>query len=349
MELQHQVRESINALSAETAARLERRMEEERLSHDLGLPPTLDNMTEEEAVAYAMLLSMDEQEARLCENLEGEPDWEQVPEDWLDSDGFVFDEDHPHASTSVARQAAEDDDERLSQATSREGRRQSQAPSLSSSLSVPSSPFLGSSLPPNSSSSPSSRGLSYNWTPVSPSLRAVGSPSSSKIHISPRLGPTYGSTGASFTNDAVPDMSPDLWPVASSPASPPGASFGGRRSSTSASSPLSPATTLSPSMAATVAPSGTPVRRGWSDVARSAASTPGSASPSPVSRLSSSPGAPSSWPSPPSTSSLLAAQLRQSEISAKADEALRRQQQEEEDLRYALELSMVEQASRLEI
>uniref|UniRef100_A0A0K3CT00 BY PROTMAP: gi/472582866/gb/EMS20537.1/ F-box and WD repeat domain containing protein [Rhodosporidium toruloides NP11] gi/647402127/emb/CDR48435.1/ RHTO0S17e03532g1_1 [Rhodosporidium toruloides] n=1 Tax=Rhodotorula toruloides TaxID=5286 RepID=A0A0K3CT00_RHOTO len=353
MELQHQVRESINALSAESAARLERRREEERMSHDLGLPPTLDNMTEEEAVAYAMLLSMDEQEAKLFENFEDEPDWEQVPDEWLDSDGLVLDEDYERsqASTSALHDEAEDDDERLSQATSRGGR---PSQSLSSSLSVPSSPFLGSSLSHNSSSSPASRGVSYNWKPVSPSLRALGSPPSSfnphaKLHISPRLGPTYGSTGAAFTNDPIPDMSPELWPVASSPASPPGASFGGRRTSTGASSPLSPATTLSPSLAAIAAPSGTPVRRGWSEVARSAASTPGSASPSPASRLSTSPSAPTSWPSPPSTSSLLAAQLRQSELSAKADEALRRQQQEEEDLRYALELSMVEEASRLEI
>ncbi|BGP35038.1 hypothetical protein JCM10296v2_006868 [Rhodotorula toruloides] len=353
MELQHQVRESINALSAESAARLERQMEEERMSHDLGLPPTLDNMTEEEAVAYAMLLSMDEQEAKLFENLDDEPDWEQVPDEWLDSEGLVLDEDYEQSqvSTSAVHDEAEDDDERLSQATSRGGR---PSQSLSSSLSVPSSPFLGSSLSHNSSASPSSRGVSYNWKPVSPSLRALGSPPSSfnphaKIHISPRLGPTYGSTGAAFTNDPIPDMSPELWPVASSPASPPGASFGGRRTSTGAFSPLSPATTLSPSMAAVAAPSGTPVRRGWSEVARSAASTPGSASPSPAPRLSTSPSAPTSWPSPPSTSSLLAAQLRQSEISAEADEALRRQQQEEEDLRYALELSMVEEASRLEI
>ncbi|GEM12605.1 F-box and WD repeat domain containing protein [Rhodotorula toruloides] len=347
MELQHQVRESINALSAESAARLEQRMEEARMSHDLGLPPTLDNMTEEEAVSYAMLLSMDEQEAKLFKNLEDSPNWEQVPDEWLDSNEIVLDEDYDRsqASTSALREEADDEDDRLSQATSRGGRRRSQAHSFSSSLSVPSSPFLGSSLSHNLPLSPSSRGVSYSWTPVSPSLRAVGSPSTSKIHISPRLGPTYGSAGAAFTNDPVPDMSPELWPTASSPVSPPDTSFGGRRTSTGASSPLSPATSLSPSITAVAAP----IRRGWSDVARSAATTPDTASPSPASRLSTSPAATSAWPSPPSTSSLLAAQLRQSELSAHADEALRRQQEEEEDLRYALELSMVEEASRLEI
>ncbi|TAM65332.1 MAG: hypothetical protein EPN48_18550, partial [Microbacteriaceae bacterium] len=98
------------------------------MSHDLGLPPTLDNMTEEEAVAYAMLLSMDEQEAKLFENLEEEPDWEQVPDELLDSDGLVLDEDYEllQASTSAVHDEAEHDDDRLSQATSRGGRRPSQ-------------------------------------------------------------------------------------------------------------------------------------------------------------------------------------------------------------------------------
>ncbi|GAA5962302.1 hypothetical protein JCM8115_004287 [Rhodotorula mucilaginosa] len=379
MDLQYQVRESLSALSAESAARLERHQEEHRLTTQFGLPPTLENMTEQEAVAFAMMLSLEEQESRHAREDAADDDdgWERAPEEWLEGDELFLDEDYDSPGPSSSRSrgyTADDDDEddHESEATSR-------GASRSQSLSVSPSPYLrGASLSSSTNSpSSSSRHLSHTWTPVSPSLRAVGSPTSSfnphgKVQISPRLGPTYGSTGAGFINEPVPDMSPELWPTASSPASPPvaaGPSFASRRMSTTASSPLVPTGTPSPppnGLGATASTAssgaGTPSRRGWSDVARSAASTPASSSNSPSLSPTTGPRANAACPSPPSaakvalppagilgTPSLLSEQLRYSEFSAQQDEERRRRQQEEDDMRYAIELSLAEEASRLTI
>ncbi|GAA6055815.1 hypothetical protein JCM3770_004773 [Rhodotorula araucariae] len=364
MELQHQVRESISALSVEQAARLERHEEQQRMASEFGLPPALDTMTEEEAVAFALMLSQEEQDAQVFERSRAETrageDWEQVPDEWLDDGGEVFldeDYDRPHASTSADAHVGdgnEDDDERALQPTNRG------PPSLSTSLSVPSSPFMRGHSLGGGSPSPSPRNISYTWSPVSPSLRAVSSPPSSfnanaKLQISPRLGPTYGSQGALFVNEVVPDMSPEMWPVASpSATSPPSAMH----------SPLARASAGatadgSPLAGASVPPAGgsgsTPIRRGWSEVARSSASsTAGGASLADPSSLAVSPTA---WPSPPAQpaarppapqgASLLAEQLWKSEATAREEAARRRAQQEEEDLRYAIELSLAEEASRL--
>ncbi|GAA5855447.1 hypothetical protein JCM9279_005480 [Rhodotorula babjevae] len=380
MELQHQVRESISALSVEQAARVERHEEQQRMSSEFGLPPALDTMTEDEAVAFALMLSAEEQERQVLERSREETaradaqgdgvEWEQVPDEWLEGDDLFLDEDYDrsHASTSSAAYASTaggqddyDDDERTSQTTSRGP---SRAQSMSTSLSVPSSPFLrGHSLGP-SSTSPSPRNISYTWTPVSPSLRALGSPPSAfnpnaKLHISPRLGPTYGSQGASFSNnDVVPDMAPEMWPTASSSPlreaspsvqSPPP---GSRRASASPS-PLAGVSSPAPTSSST---SSAPVLRGWSAVARPAEP---SSSPRPVSFAPSSPSpsrspprASSSPSRPDGTESLLSAQLRAtsaSEVSVREDEARRRQRQEEEDLRYAIELSLAEEASRMTV
>ncbi|GJN93719.1 hypothetical protein Rhopal_006776-T1 [Rhodotorula paludigena] len=381
MELQHQVRESISALSAESQARLERFEEQQRFATEFGLPPSLDNMTEEEAVAFALMLSVDDQEAQLFSRSENgaardDGDWEQVPEDWLDGDELVLDEDLEHSrasdSTAIVAPGRDFDDVDHHALTTSRGASRSQ--SLSTSLTISSSPFMRGASLTSGSPSPSSRNVAYTWKPVSPSLHAIGSPPhafnpNGKIHVSPRLGPTYGSTAASLSNDPVPDMSPELWPTAAASSPPPSSSpLTSRRTSTavatSSPSPLggtfaiaasgdtSPAALPSPPSAAL----STPIKRGWSDVARSASSTPvsnsGTSSPAQHALATS----PSAWPSPPTQplarpqpGSLLAEQLRQSQASAQEDEARRRRAQEEEDLRYAMELSLAEEASRLEI
>ncbi|GAA5840495.1 hypothetical protein JCM11251_007602 [Rhodosporidiobolus azoricus] len=376
LELQHQVRESISAISAESTARLEAHEDAQRQARDFGIPPSMGNMTEEEAVAFATMLSLDDQEARLFEG-----DWERLPEEGEDS--FALDEEFERSRTSTSGinwSLDGEEDESFSPANS------SRTASRSQSLSVSPSPYTrGSSLStsPHASFNPTSP---RTWTPVSPSLLAVGSPPSSfnlngKIQISPRLGPTYGSQGAHYANEAVPDMSPKLWPVASSPppvASGSGSGLGSRRASNTAPSPLgtiasSPSTSFSalpqpvPSTSSAAAAS-TPVKRGWSDVARStAASATNSpsalhASPSPSANPSTST-SPRAWPSPslsatytsptkPTASSLLAEQLRFSELSAREEEDRRRREREQEELDLALALSMSEAeggVSRLEI
>ncbi|GAA5907456.1 hypothetical protein JCM5296_006913 [Sporobolomyces johnsonii] len=380
LELQHQVRESMSALSAESAARVERHEEEHRLASQFGLPPTLENLTEEEAVAFAMMLSADEEEARLFgmgtdqgtrgSTAASDSEWEVAPDDWLADEGVWLDEDYDRRpSTSGTRTPAyevEEEDDHASQATSRGGG--SRAQSLSTSLTIPSSPFLrGSSLVPGGSPSPSPRSFSYTWKPASaqssPSLTAFGShpsPSSpfhnphAKVQVSPRLGPTYGSPFASYANDVVPDMDPALWPTAATSSSPPSrrpsATLPSPLSSTAAaaasSAPALPPPASSSSSAPASPPLGattTPIRRGWSDVARTSAATPSSsfaASPSPWARPS----------LPPS--SLLADQLRASAGGASVrdeDEERRRRKREADDLQFAIELSLAEEASRLEI
>ncbi|GAA5948702.1 hypothetical protein JCM10213_004389 [Rhodosporidiobolus nylandii] len=361
LEHQREVRESISALSAESAARLEAHEDARRRTSQFGLPPSLGNMTEEEAVAFATMLSLDDAEASMFSEASAREDgeWEQLPEEWAESDSLGFDEDfdRSRAPTSGTRWQEASDEENdhfssyaQSQATSRGASRRE---SLSTSLSVPSSPFLrGSSFTsPSPMSASPSRTSNHTWTPVSPSLLAVGSPPSAfslngKVQVSPRLGPTYGMNGALHSNDQVPDMDPALWPVASSPPAV-GASpllSGSRRPSMAGGASPSPA-------AVYPATSSTPSKRGWSDVAR----TPGpSSSPSPARRPSSS--CPPIWPSPslgasytpppkPTASSLLAEQLRSSELSAREEAAARRAQREQEelDLAIALSLSQAEQ------
>ncbi|GAA5915239.1 hypothetical protein JCM6882_003379 [Rhodosporidiobolus microsporus] len=366
LELQYQVRESISALSAESTARLEAYEDAQRRATDFGIPPAMGNMTEEEAVAFATMLSLDDQEAKLFEG-----DWEQVPDDMLDDeDSFALDTDfeRSRASTSGTTWSLDGDDEEgdlsSSHATSR-------GASRSQSLSVSPSPYTrGSSLSVSPHAS-SPRNLHQTWTPVSPSLLAVGSPPSSfnpnsKIQVSPRLGPMYGSQGAQYSNEPVPDMSPELWPVASLASPPQSGGFGSRRASTAGPSPLgtsasSPSLPALPPTAPSTSSAGatsTPVKRGWSDVARS---TPASSSNSPSalrgtpspSHPSPSPSSPPAWPSPsngaawtpppkPTASSLLAEQLRNSQLSAREEEERRRREREQEELDLAIAMSLSE-------
>ncbi|GAA5955692.1 hypothetical protein JCM3765_001822 [Sporobolomyces pararoseus] len=361
IELQHQVRESLSALSAESSARVERFEEEHRLTSQFGLPPSLDNLTEEEAIAFAMILSAEEEEKKLIalamdngkgkEVEEDNDEWEQPPDEWLADDGVMLDEDYEDrpSGSGFRRHSAiviDDYEDR--------GAGGSQAQSLSTSLNVPSSPFLRGSSIPNGSPSPSPRSFSaYNWKPASaassPSLSAFGSPTSNaKLQVSPRLGPTYGSSFSNYANDPVPDMDASLWPTAASTStSPPPSSSTSRKASFASSpppvpSPRSPSFSVPTGSASpSVGGSSTPIRRGWSQVAAQG-------SPSPSTNASS---ASSPWTNRPSSgpSSLLADQLKASQVAAQEEEEQRRRKREEEDLRFALELSMVEEASKLEI
>ncbi|GAA5903061.1 uncharacterized protein JCM6883_002679 [Sporobolomyces salmoneus] len=365
IELQHQVRESLSALSAESSARVERFDEEHRLTSQFGLPPSLDNFTEEEAIAFAMILSAEEEEKKLIalamdngkgrEVEEEDSEWEQAPDEWLRED-LVLDEDlDDRPSGSGLRRGStiviDDYEDRATGGGSHPH-------SPSTSLNVPSSPFLRGSSLTNGSPSPSPRSFSaYNWKPASaassPSLSALGSPTTSnaKLQISPRLGPTYGSSFSNYANDPVPDMDPSLWPTAASTStSPPPSS---RKPSFASPSPSpSPSTSSFPINSSTSPPvagsSSTPIRRGWSQVAGARASP----SPSPVARASPSPSpvaSSSTKTTPAAPSSLLSDQLKASQIAAEEEERERRRKREEEDLRFALELSLVEEASKLEI
>ena len=375
-ELRREVRESLDSLTSEQSDRLKRLGQERRVASEYGLPPSLNNMTEDEAVALALMLSAEEEESRWfsgsrssASSSRGSPAWEAVPEELLelDMDGLSLDGPevsggrafgNRRASSSLAQEDAFDD-EHYEQTPRTEAR--------SLSLSVPTSPTLrGSSLGSSHQASPSRN--SYLWRPSSatqhsPSFAAYephsyatsgGSPSNMKVQLSPRLGPTYGSN-LPVPSGPVPDMSEDLWPTAAASSSPPSVSR-----KTSSPSPLPSPTfpratpsslTLDGTKPAVTPVATTPVRRGWSDVARSgsasAHSSP-SASPSPAS-----PWAVSST-SPAPKPSLLSDQLRRSgseavaaaERQSREDELCRR---EEEELRFAMELSLAEEASRLEV
>ncbi|GAA5978568.1 hypothetical protein JCM11641_002773 [Rhodosporidiobolus odoratus] len=373
LELQHQVRESISALSLESAARVEAHIETQRRKSEFGPPPSLGHITEEEAVAFATMLSLDEQEASMfAVDVSEENGWEEAPEEWLEDDSVVLDEDYKASqasgdgSRSTPSEAAEEDEYYASRTTSR-------GPSRTQSLSIPSSPFLrGLSLPISSSPiSPRNHHL-QNWTPVSPSLLTVGSPPFScnpngKVQVSPRLGPTYSQQGATFSTDQIPDMNPELWPVASSP--PPVHNDGPRRTpiASAAPSPLrpisaspsptvpSPALPLSPPLPASPfahSPvASTPIKRGWSDVARTATT---SSSPSHTESPSPSASSPTpNWPFPaisasrtphprPTATSLLAERLRNSEALAMEEDRQRREDREREELELAIALSLSE-------
>lgn len=320
-----------------------RRLGHERyVATEYGLPPSLENMTEEEAVALALMLSAEEEEGRwfagggsASSSVRASPAWEAVPDELLEMEGLDLDGGQGTEVEGRAfgnRRADVEDQEGM--ALSSSGSR-----SLSLSLSVPTSPTLrGTSLGSSTSSSPSRS--SYTWRPSpashrSPSFAAyephahatsASSPGNMKVQLSPRLGPTYGSVGT-IPQGPVPDMSEELWPTAA------GAGVGVSPPRTSATS--------------------TPARRGWSEVARSASASP-SPSPSP------SPWTAATSPAPPprGSSSLLADQLRrgggrggendveQAERESREEELRRR---EEEELRFALELSEVEERSRMEV
>ena len=279
---------------------------ERQLGMDYGLPPSLDNMTEDEAVALAVMLSSEDEEARWLREIEesgwsgsarASPAFEAIEED-LDMEELDLDGENGNADSS------------------------------SLSLSIPASPSIrGSSLSIGGSSpSPSSR--TQNWRPSSqrssPSFPAYrphsydSNGSNHKIQLSPRLGPTYGSA-RSIPTSPIPDMREELWPIA-------------RSSTSSPRTPQFPALSPTPSSAPpTPATPATSVRRGWNEIARSANSTPGPATPSKST----------------GGSSQLAVSL--SRGSSQLDGAEGRRREEEDELKFAIELSLAEEASRLSL
>jgi hypothetical protein len=316
--LRQEVKESLSSLSNESSDRKALLRRERHIAVEYGLPPSLDNMTEEEAIALATMLSIDDEAERsFVYSARSSPAFAAVPEESefdefsLDGDVLAGEERWETFPATEVADSSEDEEEYL--------RAPTQGSSYTRSLSIPSSPFIRGSSLSNGSPSPSSRSTSHTWRPASqhssPSLSAYephsysSQSSNTKIQLSPRLGPTYGSS-ISIPNDPIPDMSESLWPVARSSVSPPTLP---RLLSTNSSRPSS------------AGPS-TPIRRGWSDVARSASASP----------------APSGTSSPAlgGNRSLLTASLK----STRSVES-----REEEELRFAIEMSLAEEVSRLEM
>ncbi|KAI5480559.1 F-box and WD repeat domain containing protein [Pseudohyphozyma bogoriensis] len=100
LELRREVQESLSTLSLESDTRAAQLRHDRYVANEFGLPPSLDNMTEEEAVAFAMMLSVDEQENRWFSDSgrtssRGSPAFEPVPEDLLEMEGLSLDESTP--------------------------------------------------------------------------------------------------------------------------------------------------------------------------------------------------------------------------------------------------------------
>lgn len=287
-ELRQEVKESVKTLSAESSSRVQHFRNERRVATEFGLPSTLDNLTEEEAVNFALMLSAEDADEKFMNN--------------LDLEGFSLEDTVSHqsrqSSASYQNNQYEDDFE-----YDEDDYEHSSHPS------IPHSPLL---LAASSSSSSPAR----SWTPQSPPFIPYephsynSNHSNRKVQLSPRLGPTYGSVGAS-SFEAIPDMdmSEEVWP-------------------STGLSPSAPSTPSTPTMPAV----STPVKRGWNDIARSASgsNSPTSSSPSGLSRqlgLGSNGSPLSAWSNP-------------------AGPTKSREETEEEDLRFAIELSLAEENSR---
>lgn len=255
------------------------------MATEFGLPTTLDNLTEEEAVNFALMLSAEDADEKFMNN--------------LDLEGFSLEDTANHQSRQTSSSYQDDDFEDDFEYDEDDYEHSSHA-------SIPHSPLL---LAASSSSSSPAR----SWTPQSPPFVPYephsynSNHSNRKIQLSPRLGPTYGSVGAS-SYEAIPDMdmSEEVWP----------------------SNGLSPSASSTPAMPGV----GTPVKRGWNDIARSASASnsPGTSSPSGLSKqlgLSGSLSPSSVWSSP-------------------AGAKKTREETEEDDLRFAMELSLAEENSR---
>ncbi|KAM0786263.1 hypothetical protein ACM66B_007062 [Microbotryomycetes sp. NB124-2] len=336
VELRRQVQESLETLSAVQRDHLDRLGQEQRVAIEYGLPPSLDNMTEDEAVALAMMLSVEDEEARwfsdsLNVSNTASPSFGPVPGDLLNMEGLGLDDDglYETGARSFGNQSPVWDDEDVGD----------EPDVRTSSLSVPTSPTLRGASLGNGSPSSAGRSISYSWRPssshssplfsagpprpLSSSLSSFGA--STKIQVSPRLGPTYGSQVAA---GPVPDMSRDLWPTAAAASVSPPAST----SSSPAPLQASPSSTL-PSPA---------VKRGWSDVAR-ASPSPSATPARPTSMLSAQLSRNSNAKA---TSSSSVDEWRRAERESIQDELQRR---EAEELRFAIELSRAEAQSRQQV
>jgi hypothetical protein len=263
----------------------------QRITIEYGLPSSLNQMTEDEAMNLAMMLSVEDEEAR--ENWISQEDVED-----LDLDGWSLDDVHEDGtlqlSTSSMSQALSLSSPAASSSSHQFDRRPSMSSSHRSSTSAQSISFTASPTPSNR---PASERTSPYFRATRPSAQDYSrSPrSNEKLQLSPQLRPTYGSFGQQRHDIPVPDMSEELWPSVSS--------------------------SLSNSRQSTPAAASTPIKRGWNDVVQAS-------SPSPASTFSVSP-------------SLLSTQLR-----GGTDGTRDRERREEEELRFALELSLVEEMSK---
>jgi len=380
-DLRHQVQDSLAGLGQEAGARVESLAARQRVRREFGLPDSLAGLTEDEAVALALMLSQEEADAELVRNggwdegVSGE--WSEAgdaSEDWgegeWDVDGLDLDDlslgdalaaaggtgarsfgNHRRPSRLASAAGTDADD------TTTSGTR---SPKLATSLSVPQSPYLlASSL---SSTSPSRRSpLSppmgatslRDWAPVSPSAAAYEPYAYSpghhhKVQLSPHMGPVYGYAGGGSGLEEVPDLGEEAFPSMTGPASP---------------SPVAAPAEAPPTQTRT------PARKGWSEVARSPVATPPTgASPGVVAnawaRPTRSPPAGSPWSASPSAlTRQLSATGPGSDLGSASpgrhgrpephlDEVMResgleaRRKAEEEELEFVMRLSLAEAESR---
>lgn len=263
----------------------------QRITIEYGLPDSLNTMTEDEAIRLAMMLSVEDEEAR--ENWMSHEDSAGVED--LDLDGWSLDDqdDTMHYESSSISQSLS-----LSMAPSptlsnQINRRTSLSSSHHSTTSARSITFdcspLASNRPASERTSPY-----FEATQLSSHDYSRSPQSNEKLQLSPRLQPTYGSFGQQPSDLSVPDMDENLWPSASS-------SLNTSRRST----PVSAA----------------PIKRGWNDVVQSS-------SPSPARSHHGIP-------------SLLSTQLKSMD-STVSD----RERREDEELKFAIELSLVEERSK---
>ncbi|SGY54215.1 BQ5605_C006g03854 [Microbotryum silenes-dioicae] len=260
MELRSEIKESIDSLSNESINRVQRLTVEHRIAVDFGVPSSLDNMTEDEAVALALMLLAEEEEARwftesATSSAVNSPAFEPIPEELLDMEGMSLDElpevyykrpshlfGNRRPSSSLVHDWDNDDDDDNND----DDKDHSSSPSISASRRSTSFTWrLASHSPQHALPSFSS----YHLSSTSPHA---------KVQVSPRLGPTYDlATNQGYPPSGfVPDMSADLWPVALSSMS--------HSPTPSSKSNVS----LTPSPAPATPASSTMTKRGWNVVAR---------------------------------------------------------------------------------
>lgn len=353
-ELRQDIRESQADLYYENEDTQRRLGYERDVVQRHGIPSNLGNMTEAEAVEYAIMLSRDEEERR---RLGGASSTSAMQDDFMteELDQITLDEDltlsHDQpppadpaagpsrrmstgqgstASSTRSQTSDEDEDEAPSRGASIAGSYARQFGLSEADRYLSPSPAASPAMRPVGSPS-----VMTPWrTPLSSSVpsprRASFDPyhnPHAKLQISPRPSPVYAEGEiAALSISPAPDMSESAWPQLPpnrTPANP------------------SPIPTQNPAV----------VRRGWNEVARSPPQGRASTSATP-SRASSLTGSPALGASP--SPSLLTARLRgaasTTQSSSPAMQAASGIAEEEmdEDLRFAIELSLAEEQSRKE-
>lgn len=302
-EFRQEVKESLKSISGDSNDRISRVSNERRVAVEFGIPPSLDNMTEEEAVALALMLSVEDEEERMMNDL----DMDNFSLDDAETSTYQSFGSIGRRSSTHSNHTLDNSDDEISYAGSQ-------------SHSFPNSPYLSASQSNSLSHSPSNRDWiprSPNFTPYEPHSYSSNH-SHQKLQLSPRLGPTYGSYP--IIQNSIPDMSEEVFPTLSTHASPTPStsrSFSSQSHLPHLSNPTTPSTPP------------VPVRRGWSEVAR----TPNSGSGSPIGRGG--------------TTSMLTTRLREYGSTIETRENTN-EEREAEELRFAIEMSMAEEASRNE-